>query len=111
MLHTTKQIHPPMLALRALEAFARLGSVWEAAQEFGITRSASSHRGIPGVKTRLATEDCRQSETAPDIAAEPAFPGPTAPQEPVPVAHRRGQCRRTPTSLFLFNNSVLTRTL
>jgi LysR family glycine cleavage system transcriptional activator len=35
---------PPIHALRALEAFARLGTVWEAAEELGITRSAVSHR-------------------------------------------------------------------
>jgi LysR family glycine cleavage system transcriptional activator len=33
-----------MHALRALDAFARLGTVWEAAEELGITRSALSHR-------------------------------------------------------------------
>jgi len=33
-----------MHALRALDAFARLGTVWEAAEELGITRSAVSHR-------------------------------------------------------------------
>jgi LysR family transcriptional regulator, glycine cleavage system transcriptional activator len=35
---------PPLHALQALDAFARLGSVWEAAEELGITRSAVSHR-------------------------------------------------------------------
>ena len=35
---------PPIHALRALDAFARLGTVWEAAEELGITRSAVSHR-------------------------------------------------------------------
>ncbi len=35
---------PPMQSLRALEAFARLGSVWRAAEELGVTRSAVSHR-------------------------------------------------------------------
>jgi LysR family transcriptional regulator, glycine cleavage system transcriptional activator len=35
---------PPMHALRALDAFARLGTVWEAAEDLGITRSAVSHR-------------------------------------------------------------------
>ncbi|HEY0339865.1 MAG TPA: LysR substrate-binding domain-containing protein [Steroidobacteraceae bacterium] len=44
VLHPTKQIYPPMHALRALEAFARLGTVWEAAEQLGITRSALSHR-------------------------------------------------------------------
>jgi LysR family glycine cleavage system transcriptional activator len=33
-----------MHALRALDAFARLGTVWEAAEHLGITRSALSHR-------------------------------------------------------------------
>lgn len=33
-----------MHALRALEAFARLGTVWAAAEELGVTRSAVSHR-------------------------------------------------------------------
>jgi LysR family glycine cleavage system transcriptional activator len=33
-----------MHALRALDAFARLGTVWEAAELLGITRSALSHR-------------------------------------------------------------------
>ena len=44
ILHPTKQIYPPMQALRALDAFARLGTVWEAAEELGINRSALSHR-------------------------------------------------------------------
>lgn len=35
---------PSMQSLQALEAFARLGSVWRAADELGITRSAVSHR-------------------------------------------------------------------
>jgi LysR family glycine cleavage system transcriptional activator len=35
---------PPIHALKALDAFARLGTVWEAAEELGITRSAVSHR-------------------------------------------------------------------
>jgi len=35
---------PPMHALTALDAFARLGSVWQAAEELGVTRSAVSHR-------------------------------------------------------------------
>jgi LysR family glycine cleavage system transcriptional activator len=33
-----------MHALQALDAFARLGTVWEAAEDLGITRSALSHR-------------------------------------------------------------------
>ena len=44
VLHPTKQVYPPMHALRALDAFARLGTVWEAAEQLGITRSALSHR-------------------------------------------------------------------
>lgn len=43
-MHPNRQVYPPMQALRALEAFARLGTVWEAAEELGITRSALSHR-------------------------------------------------------------------
>jgi LysR family transcriptional regulator, glycine cleavage system transcriptional activator len=43
-LHPKKQVYPPMHALRALDAFARLGTVWEAAEQLGITRSALSHR-------------------------------------------------------------------
>jgi LysR family transcriptional regulator, glycine cleavage system transcriptional activator len=43
-LHPTKLHYPPMHALRALDAFARLGTVWEAAEHLGITRSALSHR-------------------------------------------------------------------
>ena len=35
---------PPIHALKALDAFARLGTVWEAAEDLGITRSAVSHR-------------------------------------------------------------------
>jgi len=35
---------PPLHALKALDAFARLGTVWEAAEDLGITRSAVSHR-------------------------------------------------------------------
>jgi LysR family glycine cleavage system transcriptional activator len=35
---------PPMHTLLALDALARLGTVWEAAEELGITRSAVSHR-------------------------------------------------------------------
>jgi LysR family glycine cleavage system transcriptional activator len=33
-----------MHALKALDAFARLGTVWAAAEELGVTRSAVSHR-------------------------------------------------------------------
>lgn len=43
-MHPTKQLYPPMHALRALDAVARLGTVWEAAEQLGITRSALSHR-------------------------------------------------------------------
>jgi LysR family glycine cleavage system transcriptional activator len=43
-LHTNLSHYPPMHALRALDALARLGTVWEAAEELGITRSALSHR-------------------------------------------------------------------
>ena len=35
---------PPTACLKALDAFARLGTVWEAAEDLGITRSAVSHR-------------------------------------------------------------------
>src|SRR5579862_7709856 len=35
---------PPLHALQALDAFERLGTVWEAAEDLGITRSAVSHR-------------------------------------------------------------------
>lgn len=43
-LHRIKLRIPPTHALAALDAFARLGTVWEAAEELGITRSAVSHR-------------------------------------------------------------------
>jgi len=42
--HPSKSRIPPLHALLALDAFARLGTVWEAAEELGITRSAVSHR-------------------------------------------------------------------
>src|SRR5271156_5233040 len=42
--HPMKPRIPPLHALQALDAFARLGSVWEAAEERGIPRSAVSHR-------------------------------------------------------------------
>jgi LysR family transcriptional regulator, glycine cleavage system transcriptional activator len=42
--HPSKSRIPPLHALLALDAFARLGSVWEAAEDLGITRSAVSHR-------------------------------------------------------------------
>jgi LysR family glycine cleavage system transcriptional activator len=49
---------PPMHTLLALDALARLGTVWEAAEELGITRSAVSHRlamleTILGFRSRL----------------------------------------------------------
>jgi LysR family transcriptional regulator, glycine cleavage system transcriptional activator len=43
-LHPKKQVYPPMHALRALDALARLGTVWAAAEQLGITSSALSHR-------------------------------------------------------------------
>jgi LysR family glycine cleavage system transcriptional activator len=42
--HHSKSRIPPLHALQALDAFARLGTVWEAAEVLGITRSAVSHR-------------------------------------------------------------------
>lgn len=42
--HSTKSRIPPIHALIALDAFARLGTVWEAAEDLGITRSGVSHR-------------------------------------------------------------------
>lgn len=43
-MHPIKSQIPPIHALKALDAFARLGTVWEAAEDLGITRSALSHR-------------------------------------------------------------------
>lgn len=43
-MHRMKSRIPPTHTLRALEAFARLGTVWAAAEELGVTRSAVSHR-------------------------------------------------------------------
>ncbi len=43
-LHHNNLRIPPVAALTALDAFARLGTVWEAAERLGITRSAVSHR-------------------------------------------------------------------
>jgi LysR family glycine cleavage system transcriptional activator len=43
-MHAKKSQVPPMHALMALESFARVGSVWQAAEELGVTRSAISHR-------------------------------------------------------------------
>jgi LysR family glycine cleavage system transcriptional activator len=42
--HRSKSRIPPLHALQALDAFARLGTLWEAAEDLGITRSAVSHR-------------------------------------------------------------------
>jgi LysR family glycine cleavage system transcriptional activator len=42
--HPNKSRIPPLHALQALDAFARLGTVWEAAEDLKITRSAVSHR-------------------------------------------------------------------
>lgn len=42
--HRSKSRIPPLHALQALDAFARLGTVWEAAEDLGVTRSAVSHR-------------------------------------------------------------------
>lgn len=43
-MHTKSSPIPPMHALTALEAVARLGTIWRAADELGVTRSAISHR-------------------------------------------------------------------
>lgn len=43
-MHPKKVLYPPMQTLRALDAFAYFGSVWEAAEHLKITRSALSHR-------------------------------------------------------------------
>jgi len=43
-MHANRSHIPPTHTLTALEAFARLGSVWQAAEELGVTRSAVSHR-------------------------------------------------------------------
>lgn len=43
-MHAKRSQVPPMHALMALEAVARLGSIWQAADELGVTRSAVSHR-------------------------------------------------------------------
>ncbi len=42
--HPSRARIPPLHALQALDALARLGTVWEAAEDLGITRSAVSHR-------------------------------------------------------------------
>jgi LysR family glycine cleavage system transcriptional activator len=51
---------PPIQALRALDAFARLGTVWEAAEDLGITRSAVSHR-LAMLETMLGFEVASRS--------------------------------------------------
>ena len=43
-MHSRNRQVPPTHTLMALDAFARLGSVWQAAEELGVTRSAISHR-------------------------------------------------------------------
>lgn len=43
-MHISGSKIPPTHALTALEAVARLGTVWQAAEELGVTRSAISHR-------------------------------------------------------------------
>lgn len=43
-MHTRSSRIPPTHALTALEAVARLGTIWQAADELGVTRSAVSHR-------------------------------------------------------------------
>ena len=44
IMHPKRSQVPPMHTLTALESFARLGTVWQAADELGVTRSAISHR-------------------------------------------------------------------
>ncbi len=51
---------PPIHALKALDAFARLGTVWEAAEDLGITRSAVSHR-LAMLETMLGFEVASRS--------------------------------------------------
>jgi LysR family glycine cleavage system transcriptional activator len=51
---------PPLHALQALDAFARLGTVWEAAEDLGITRSAVSHR-IATLESMLGFEVASRS--------------------------------------------------
>jgi len=43
-MHQKKLKIPPMHTLTAIESLARLGSVWQAADELGVSRSAISHR-------------------------------------------------------------------
>ena len=43
-MHSKKPQIPPLHTLMALESFARLGTVWQSAEELGVTRSAVSHR-------------------------------------------------------------------
>jgi len=49
-----------MHTLRALDAFARLGTVWEAAEDLGLTRSAVSHR-LATLETILGFEVASRS--------------------------------------------------
>ena len=58
--HPMKTQIPPIQALRALDAFARLGTVWEAAEDLGITRSAVSHR-LAMLETMLGFEVASRS--------------------------------------------------
>jgi LysR family glycine cleavage system transcriptional activator len=51
---------PPIHALKALDAFARRGTVWEAAEDLGITRSAVSHR-LAMLETLLGFEVASRS--------------------------------------------------
>ena len=58
--HRIKSRIPPLHALQALDAFARLGTVWEAAEDLGITRSAVSHR-LAMLESTLGFELARRS--------------------------------------------------
>src|SRR5271170_5065399 len=60
ILHPMKSRIPPMHTLRALDAFARLGTVWEAAEDLGLTRSAVSHR-LATLETILGFEVASRS--------------------------------------------------
>lgn len=51
---------PPIQSLQALDAFARLGTLWEAAEDLGITRSAVSHR-LAMLESILGFEVARRS--------------------------------------------------
>ena len=59
-MHSRKMQVPPTHTLTALEAFARLGSVWQAAEELGVTRSAISHR-LGTLESVLGFEVVRRS--------------------------------------------------